>query len=109
MSTSKKSRLNYSEEFKQHAVNLARNSEISIAQTARDLGIKENTLYNWLGKETKRARIMQNPKNTNKKTLSQTDKGLLAENKRLQKELKQAKIDLEILKKATAYCASLPE
>lgn len=39
MSTSKKSRLNDSEEFKQHAVNLARNSEIFIAQT-RNYGMK---------------------------------------------------------------------
>ena len=109
MSTSKNSRLNYSEEFKQHAINLARNREISIAQTARELGIKENTLYNWLSKETKRANIMQKPKNTSNKSLSQSDKDLIAENKRLQKELKQAKIDLEILKKATAYFASLPE
>ena len=40
----------YSVEFKQQAVQLALSGEKSKAQTARDLGITENMLYNWIAK-----------------------------------------------------------
>ena len=39
----------YSAEFKEHAVKLAVESEQPIAQTARDLGVNENTLHTWIG------------------------------------------------------------
>ena len=39
----------YSAEFKERAVKLAVESDQPIAQTARDLGINENTLYTWIG------------------------------------------------------------
>ena len=39
----------YPAEFKERAVKLAVESEQSIAQTARDLGVKENTLHTWIG------------------------------------------------------------
>jgi transposase len=41
---------NYSAEFKERAVKLAVESEQPIAQTARDLGVNENTLHTWIGK-----------------------------------------------------------
>ncbi len=47
--------------------------------------------------------------NTNSPTRTSTHEELVSENKRLEKELRQAKIDLEILKKATAYFSNLPE
>jgi len=40
----------YPAEFKERAVKLAVESEQLIAQTARDLGINENTLHPWIGK-----------------------------------------------------------
>jgi transposase-like protein len=40
----------YSAEFKERAVKLAVESEQPIAQTARDLGVNENTLHTWIGK-----------------------------------------------------------
>ena len=40
----------YSAAFKERAVKLAVESEQLIAQTARDLGINENTLHTWIGK-----------------------------------------------------------
>ena len=40
----------YPAEFKEHAVKLAVESEQSIAQTARELGVNENTLHTWIGK-----------------------------------------------------------
>ena len=36
--------------FKERAVKLAVESDQSIAQTARDLGVNENTLHTWIGK-----------------------------------------------------------
>ena len=40
----------YPAEFKEHAVKLAIESDQPIAQTARDLGVNENTLHPWIGK-----------------------------------------------------------
>jgi transposase len=40
----------YPAEFKERAVKLAVESDQPIAQTARDLGINENTLHTWIGK-----------------------------------------------------------
>jgi transposase len=40
----------YPAEFKERAVKLAVESEQPIAQTARDLGVNENTLHTWIGK-----------------------------------------------------------
>ena len=40
----------YPAELKERAVQLAVESEQPIAQTARDLGVNENTLYTWIGK-----------------------------------------------------------
>jgi len=38
----------YPPEFRTEAVRLARSSDITIAQTARDLGVCDQTLRNWL-------------------------------------------------------------
>ena len=40
----------YPAAFKERAVTLAVESEQSMAQTARDLGVHENTLHTWSGK-----------------------------------------------------------
>jgi transposase len=40
----------YPAEFKERAVKLAVESDQPIAQTARDLGVNENTLHTWSGK-----------------------------------------------------------
>lgn len=37
----------YTKEFKEEAVKLMQNSGKSAAQVARDLGISDNSLYNW--------------------------------------------------------------
>ena len=49
---SKNQKNNYSPEFIATSVRLALESEQSIAQTARDLGIKDNTLYNWVSNQS---------------------------------------------------------
>jgi transposase len=52
MSTEKKKP--YSAGFKERAVKLAVETDQPIAQTARDLGLNENTLPTWLSKDHRR-------------------------------------------------------
>jgi transposase len=87
----------YTEEFKKSSAKLAMESEESVTQIARNLGINENTLHGWIGKyyrkkETKAA-IGQLNDSTN-------------EIKRLQKENARLRQERDILKKAAAYFAS---
>jgi transposase len=85
----------YPAEFKERAVNLAVESEQPIAQTARDLGINENTLHTWIGKYHRAAR----------QTQQVHDEHLYDELKRLRKENTRLKEERDILKKAAAYFA----
>ena len=84
----------YSSEFKESSVKLAIESSESIAQTARNLGINVNTLYNWIDKYSK-------PKEHNMRT----DIHLYDELKRLKKDLARVTEERDILKKAAAYFA----
>ena len=43
----------YPSEFRESSVKLAIDSDQSIAQTARDLGVNPNTLHGWISKYTK--------------------------------------------------------
>jgi len=90
-STTKK----YPAEFKERAVKLAVESEQSIAQTARDLSVNENTLHTWIGKYHRVARQEQQV----------NDAHLYEELKRLRKENARLKEERDILKKAAAYFA----
>ena len=47
---SKEKMKSYSAELKEREVKLALKSDQSVAQTARDLGVNENTLHTWLSK-----------------------------------------------------------
>ena len=47
MKLPKEKRKVYTREFKLNAVRLATDGDHGVAQTARDLGINENTLYKW--------------------------------------------------------------
>ena len=85
----------YSAEFKERAVKLAVESEQSIAQTARELGVNENTLHTWIGKYHR----------TERQEKEGHDEHLYEELKRLRKENARLKEEREILKKAAAYFA----
>jgi transposase len=88
---SKKRIRNYSLEFKQSSAELARSSDQSISQTAKDLGINENTLHGWIKKYTGKSKM----------TLTATSRNSLEEEvKQLRKENARLKQDREILKKA---------
>lgn len=89
----------YTVDFKASSAKLAIESEQSIAQTARDLGINENTLYTWIKKyEPKPASgSLAKPSST---------PNVYEELKRLQKENARLKQERDILKKAAAYFAN---
>ena len=40
----------YTAEFRESAVKLANESDKPVAQTARDIGVNENTLHTWISK-----------------------------------------------------------
>ena len=87
-------RTKYDEEFKKNAVKLSYASPKSVKQIADDLGISDNRLYMW-----------------RKKYTADGDKTITAvqddELKKLRLELAELKIERDMLKKATAYFASL--
>lgn len=85
----------YPLEFKQSSVQLAINSDQSIAQTARDLGINANTLHGWIRKYGK-----------TKTSINKTGIDLQEENYQLRKENARLKEERDILKKAAAYFAN---
>lgn len=95
---STKQKHNYSSEFKVSAVKLALESDQSIAKTARDLGVNENTLYNWI------ARYSHSNK-TNQNNMASKNEYSFEEVKRLKKELALVKQERDLLKKAAAYFA----
>lgn len=86
----------YSAEFKERAVKLAIESDQPIAQTARDLGVNENTLHTWLSKYHERGNGTPGRLNA---------EHLYDELKRLKKENALLKEERDILKKAAAYFA----
>lgn len=92
-------RREYTDEFKQEAVRLA--ESIGGHPAAKRLGIPQSTLTNW----ARRSRVggLGGPaaSGPTKRPLSELE----AENSRLRRELASAKLDNEILRKATVYFA----
>ena len=86
----------YSAEFRESSVKLAIDSDLPIAQTAKDLGINPNTLHTWINKYSQ-------PKEQNKAV--RTDEHLYDELKRLKKEIARLTEERDLLKKAAAYFA----
>ena len=85
----------YSAAFKERAVTLAVESEQSLAQPARDLGVNENTLHTWIGKYHRAERQEQQVQ----------DEHLYEELTRLRKENARLKEEWDILKKVVVYFA----
>lgn len=88
----------YDKHFKDEAVRLAMTSEQPISRTARDLGIKEGTLYHWIDLAKKKAKTTIVDEEGN-------NKNLLDELNRLRKENARLKEEREILKKAATFFA----
>lgn len=80
-------------EFRAGAVALVINEGRTVASVAEDLGLSVSVLHGWV----KQARA-----EASGKSLSSTERAELA---RLQKEVKQLKMERDILKKAAAFFA----
>jgi transposase len=87
-------RRKYDEDFKKNAVKLSFASSKSVTQVARDLGVSDAMLYRWRQKYTPEG------DKTRYATLEEENKALRLRN------AEQA-IEIDMLKKASAYFASL--
>lgn len=87
-------RRRFDEEFKKNAVRLSYASNKPVAQIARDLDVSDAILYRWRQKYTSQG------DKTRYATLEEEVKALKLENAEL-------KIERDMLKKASAYFASL--
>lgn len=85
----------YPPEFRQRAVELARESDKPVAESARDIGISETCLRNWLNQ----ADIDEGKK----EGLSTSEKEELA---RLRKENRVLRMERDLLSRAAAFFAS---
>lgn len=88
----------YDKAFRQEAVRLALTGDKSIAETARNLGIKEGTLYNWVNQ------VKQSEEKVPSEEFNNSAE-LVNELNRLRKENARLKEEREILKKATVFFA----
>ena len=91
----KRVRSQYTLEFKQEAVRLVQSGQ-RVAAAAWSLGIAEQTLHNWL-KADREGKLSDRPA----KPVSAEHMEIA----RLRKELAEARMERDILKKATAYFA----
>lgn len=81
----------YPPEFRESSVKLAIESDQSIAQTAKELGINPNTLHTWISKYSKPSQ--------SRPVVKRTDEHLYDELKRLKKENTRLKEERDILKR----------
>jgi transposase len=86
----------YTHEFKEEAVSLVENGGLTVAEVSRRLSVSQQTLRNWIKKYRRDGQLPSGGR-------SVTD--IEAENSRLRKELAEARLEKEILKKAMAYLA----
>jgi transposase len=93
MAIHKKTRRSYTEEYKRDAVALSEERGYSVAKAAKSLGINENLIRRWK---------QEFQKQENGETLSSDEREEL---NRLRKEVRELRLEKEILKKASAYFA----
>jgi transposase len=82
----------YPKEFRRDAAALVLDQRRTVAEVARELGVVEQTLGNWVRQE----RIDRGEREG-------TSSDLRAENARLSRENKQLRLERDLLKKATAF------
>ena len=93
MSKEKRTRRSYTEEFKLDAVALVKEQHYKISEAARSLGIHDNLLRSWIAQTEEKA-------TQGGVTLDEKE-----ELKRLRKEVRELRMEKEILKKAPAFFA----
>jgi len=89
-------RRKFTPEYKAEAVELVINSARPVAEIARDLGINEGTLGNWVNAAKKRGEIKEKQLDINER----------ARLKELEQEVRRLKMERDLLKKAAAWFAS---
>lgn len=87
-------RKQYDDEFKKNAVRLSYASNKTVAEVERDLGLSDGMLYRW------RQKFTPDGDKTRYATLEE-------ENKQLRLRNAEQAIEIDMLKKASAYFASL--
>ena len=92
----KRTRRNFSDEYKAGAIALVLNEGKSVAQVAKDLDLTPSSLGKWV--EQARA----NTGKSSRGTLTSEEKEELA---KLRKEVRELRLEREILKKATVFFA----
>ena len=90
----------FTSEFKEEAVKLVVDGKLSVAEAARRLSLSPQTLKNWLTKH--RTGNLNAPG-------SRSVTELEAEVSKLRKELAEARLEKDILKKAMAYLVKGPQ
>ena len=88
-------RMKYTQEYKDEAVELVVSSGRPIAEIARDLGINEGTLGNWVQTAKKSGKVQEKPLDTDER----------ARLKELEEENRRLKMERDFLKKAAAWFA----
>jgi transposase len=88
-------RRKFTPEFKAEAVELVISSGKPISEIARDLGISDGTLGNWMTAAKKRGDVKEKPLEIDER----------ARLKELEDEVRRLKMEREILKKAAAWFA----
>lgn len=94
MERANRMRKDYTKEFKAEAVRLVQSGERKQAEVARNLGLGTSTISKWCREAVA---ATEEPGVCNK--------DLVAENKRLEAEVRRLKLEQDILKKAAAYFA----
>lgn len=89
---------NYSAEFKQSSAKLAVESDESISETARGLGVNPTTLHGWV--------CNYYPNQVGKQNQTSEQQHPHEELKMLRKQVSRLKQERDILKKAAAYFAN---
>ena len=89
-------RRKYSPEYRDEAVKMVIESGRPIAEVARDLGINSGTLTNWVSAHRKKDPVQEEP-------LKVSERARLREQER---ELRELRMQVRFLKKATAFFAS---
>jgi transposase len=92
----KRTRRNYTQEFKEEAVKLISNQGYSFAEAGRNLGVNPNVLSRW----KKEIEGVDGSGLSSARAVS-----VQSELKRLRKENKRLRMEREILKKAAAFFA----
>ncbi len=91
-----KARRKYTDADKAEVVELVISSGRPVAEIARELGINEGTLGNWMNMAKKRGEVKDKPLDVDER----------ARLKELEDEVRRLKMEREILKKAAAWFAS---